>query len=186
MTETATRSRAACPICDQPIADTGYVCTGCTNRLRHVLLNAADRLGDLQHTLVHGTVTDSHRGPGAITAPPAIHGPFCPGCEHRSCHVALDTQWRAAHHAAAEQPIPHEAANPFNLPASDALWEFQNTVTTWARHIVEERQITLPQPRPRPILPTKVVKATTEHDRPGRCICCDLPTYSCHRARKET
>jgi hypothetical protein len=44
-----------------------------------------------------------------------------------------------------EQPLP------VNLAASDALWAVENTITTWARHVADERGLTPFKP-PSPIL----------------------------------
>lgn len=203
-----------CPVCGKPIADTAYVCAGCGRHLAKQLLRAAVEWRDLDVTLARMDAVDARPTSGVFTIRPLL-GPYCRPpelsdpdtdpdvpwrkyrwCKHESCQRAQDTQVAATLNARRQDPIPHEAALAFHGAASQAMAVARNTVTTWARHVAEERGVRIPDdPEPRyrtepqseePVDEDDEVEVQRRRRRRTYCQCCDLPIDDCQNRAVES
>jgi len=115
-----------CPNCGKPIPDNAYICRPCGLTLTTALNHIADLHSELDITLTKQTRIGSTNGPAQ---PPEVD----------------------------PDPLPKNAllwgvavqALPFHLGASTVRAEVGNTISTWARVILEERGMELP-PIPEP------------------------------------
>jgi ribosomal protein L37AE/L43A len=116
-----------CPICGKPIHDNAYICAGCGQTLTKALHHIADLHSELDITLTRQARIGSTNG--APPPPPEIDP------DPQPKNVIL---WGVA-----VQPLP------FHLGASKVAQDVGNTISTWARVILEERRMELP-PIPEP------------------------------------
>lgn len=107
-----------CPRCARPIADTGYVCHSCATGLTVVLLRAAEHAPYLDDTVARQDRIN--RGIGGRPQP------------------TPDDWWTHGPLALEAQPLP------VALPAANDAAAIRNTLTTWVRHVYEERGGALP------------------------------------------
>jgi len=115
-----------CPICGKPIHDNAYICASCGQTLTTALNHIADLHSELDVTLTRQARIGSTNGPAQ--APEVDPDPL-------PKNVIL---WGVA-----VQPLP------FHLGASKVAHDVANTISTWARVILEERRMELP-PIPEP------------------------------------
>lgn len=81
-----------CPVCDRPIADTAYVCHGCTRHLVKALLRAAIEIAELDVTFARQDAVDVQSGSGTPSVANPYEGPRCEAlCEHASCWRIRET-----------------------------------------------------------------------------------------------
>jgi len=173
-----------CPVCDRPIADTAYVCSTCADQLATDLRDCADLWDESEVTLTRQSRTTG--GAGGDRGLRVTLGPFCRSCEHPSCESAVHSQMRAR--MTGEPPISNEEAMPMHYGASEARWAAGNTITTWARHVSEERGIPIPEP-PKPLVITPAEHWPTDDrsdPRAQRCPMSDLwpPQCACPLCRR--
>ena len=114
-----------CPICGKPIPDNAYICRPCGLTLTTALNHIADLHSELDITL-----TRQARIGSTNAAPPPEDAP-----EKDAKNVEF---WGVA-----------VQQNPFHIGASKVAHDVGNTITTWARVILEERGMELP-PIPEP------------------------------------
>jgi len=165
-----------CPICGKPISDTAYVCHRCTLDLARRLLNAAHLWREVEVTLSRQAVVEAQRSASPTTAL-AYAGPYCrPWCEHESCRRAADSQSAAAMRALDEPYLVNEAALPFHYAAAEVEAVVGNTVTTWARHVSQERGVPIPVPTER-ALADDLIPTVPSKDK--RCPMSDLLLNQC-------
>jgi len=119
-----------CPNCGKPIHDNAYICGPCGQTLTKVLNHIADLHSELDITLTR----QAHVG-STNAAPPPEDAP-----EKDAKNVEF---WGVA-----VQP------SPFHIGASKVAHDVANTITTWARVILEERGMELPPIPAPPIGPT--------------------------------
>lgn len=100
-----------CVICNRPVADTGYACHSCAKRLKVALLRTG---AVLRHPTVKASAGLFSATDLAVT------------------FARLDVLGEGGQ-SSAEKPLP------FDWDASDAAWAVHNTLTTWARHVAENR-----------------------------------------------
>lgn len=195
-----------CPQCGTPIGvtSTALVCRGCIAQLAQTLRFLPEMLAQLEFTITHGTVTEVHHGPGTSARPWALEGPWHPvfdesgrrrwhECGHESCQLAFESQDAQARFDSPhrEAPLPHEGRMPFGVDAVEVRDSTLQTVGAWARRVpIPEAAPSGARPRPRPrrrrSRPERVgPPLPPAAERPDRCVCCDLPLYSCHRRRSE-
>lgn len=172
-----------CPVCDRPIHDQAYVCSTCGDLLAEDLRTCASLWLESELTLTRQAHVSGGIGVSAREHH-TVYGPYCQSCEHPSCEVAVHSQMRAR--MAGEQPIPNEEAMPMHYGASEARWIAANTITTWARHVSEERGIPIPDP-PRPVPPATVTVTACPRKEETLCPMSDLPPEQCAcRRHRET
>ena len=106
-----------CPNDDTPIKDAAFLCHACGRTLQVALGNIIDLWPELNTTLTRQSRT---RSSGTRVEKPSWH----------------DT----------ESAIPNEDPLPVNMAASDAVWAIRNTITTWARDMIESTGWELPEP----------------------------------------
>jgi ribosomal protein L37AE/L43A len=116
-----------CPICGKPIHDNAYICGTCGQTLTKALHHIADLHAELDVTLTRQARIGSTNG--APPPPPEVDP------DPQPKNVIL---WGVA-----VQPLP------FHLGASKVAHDVANTISTWARVILEERRMELP-PIPEP------------------------------------
>jgi len=116
-----------CPICGKPIHDNAYICGPCGQTLTKALNHIADLHSELDVTLTRQARIGSTNG--APPPPPEVD------TDPQPKNVIL---WGVA-----VQPLP------FHLGASKVAQDVGNTISTWARVILEERGMELP-PIPEP------------------------------------
>lgn len=173
-----------CPLCGTPISDTAYVCHRCSGALAQQMLDLIDLLCDLEDAITRQTALPWHGSNAERAEPKVLVGPRCDPtvapCDHASCDQIIHERRRWDTWDAAEPPLPHERPLDMDAGAREARWVLENTVTTWACHISEERGRPIPD---RAAPPYGRVEASKRQawTRVDRCECCDLPTYSCHR-----
>lgn len=114
-----------CPNCGKPIPDNAYICRPCGLTLTTALLHIADLHSELDITL-----TRQSRIGSTNAAPPPEDAP-----EKDAKNVEF---WGVA-----------VQQNPFHIGASKVAHDVGNTISTWARVILEERGMELP-PIPEP------------------------------------
>jgi len=114
-----------CPLCGKPIHDNAYICGPCGQTLTKALNHIADLHAELDVTL-----TRQARIGSTNAAPPPEDAP-----EKDAKNVEF---WGVA-----------VQQNPFHVGASKVAHDVGNTITTWARVILEERGMELP-PIPEP------------------------------------
>lgn len=136
-----------CPICDKPIPDTAYVCPACADELCNRLvalatlwpdvIDAAHRLNRVERPSV-GTAS-------AKEPTPPTQGPDCgrSECAHESC-MTIAWEWVKAQRQPDEMPIPNETVLPFSPEISEDRDAIANTVTTWARDVLDSTGMALP------------------------------------------
>lgn len=107
-----------CPNDDMPIHDGAWICQHCGTTLRRALANIIDLRAELDATVLRQAKT---RSSGTYTE----RGPFGPRNE---------------------APIPNEDPAPVNLGAAETAYIVDNTITTWARDLMETTGATLPEP----------------------------------------
>jgi ribosomal protein L37AE/L43A len=110
-----------CPICGKPIHDNAYICRPCGQTLTTALHHIADLHAELDVTLTRQARIGSTNGPAQ---PPEVDP------DPQPKNVIL---WGVA-----VQPLP------FHLGASKVAQDVGNTISTWARVILEERRMDLP------------------------------------------
>lgn len=173
----------SCPVCHHPILDSAYVCHRCSHALAGLMTEAIGMLGDLDDSITRqvriggaGATSDA-KEPTVPRGP--YHHPVSDPCDHESCHEIITARSRWRVWAGAEEPVPHEQPIMHNPAASEARWVLEATVTTWARHISEERGVPIPTSERATIRVAAV--GDDRHIPVERCWCCDLPAYSCGR-----
>ena len=114
------------PICGKPIHDNAYICGPCGQALTKALHHIADLHSELDVTLTRQARIGSTNGPAH---PPEVDPDSQPK------NVIL---WGVA-----------VQSLPFHLGASKVAHDVGNTISTWARVILEERRMELP-PIPEP------------------------------------
>ena len=119
-----------CPNCGKPIHDNAYICGPCGQTLTNALNHIADLHSELDVTLTRQARIGSTNGPAH---PPEVDPDPLPK------NVIL---WGVA-----------VQALPFHLGASSVRAEVGNTISTWARVILEERGMELPAVPEPPIGP---------------------------------
>jgi len=169
------RGESPCPVCDKPIADTAYVCSTCADQLATDLSECAVLWGESELTLTRQSRTTGGIGGGGRDLRVTL-GPFCEQCEHLSCESAVHSQMRAR--MAGEPPLPNEETMPMHYGASEARWAAGNTITTWARHVSEERGLPIPEPLKPPVI-TSADRWPTDDEREQRCPMSDLLPSQC-------
>lgn len=117
-----------CPNDDKPIHDGAWICSACGDELRKALTQIRDFYSDLDLTITRQSVAT-------------------PGATRRE-HGRFDTGEPTAGSSFREPPIPNESLMPFNDMASEAKWIIDNTVTTWARDVMERLDVDLPDALP--------------------------------------
>jgi ribosomal protein L37AE/L43A len=115
-----------CPICGKPIHDNAYICRLCGQTLTTALNHIADLHSELDVTLTRQAHIGSTNGPAQ---PPEVDP------DPQPKNVIL---WGVA-----------VQQNPFHIGASKVAQDVGNTISTWARVILEERRMELP-PIPEP------------------------------------
>lgn len=179
MTETAPGGpmQYVCPRCDRPIHDTAYVCSGCSRHLAKTLLRLALRWDALEDAIGRRLIVDHPPGKSRERERRTYSGPWCWGagmdCGHQSCAFI----WRSVVTSREEGPLAHEDPGLISPAASEAAWAAENAVTTWARHVSEERGIPIPvDPEPTPPRePSPTVRVVGR----VRCGYSDLPVSEC-------
>lgn len=107
-----------CPNDDRPIHDGAWLCDQCGTTLARALANIIDLRAELETTILRQSKT---RSGGTY----AEKGPFGPRNE---------------------SPIPNEEPAPVNLGAVETAFVVDNTITTWARDLMETTGASLPEP----------------------------------------
>jgi ribosomal protein L37AE/L43A len=128
-----------CPICGKPIHDNAYICGPCGQTLTKALNHIADLHSELDVTLTRQARIGSTNGPAQ---PPEVDPDPLPK------NVIL---WGVA-----------VQALPFHLGASSVRADVGNTISTWARVILEERGMELPPIPEPPIGPTHITDCKHE------------------------
>lgn len=127
-----------CPRCDEPISDTAYVCHRCALKLQAKLLTTA-----LLWPALDGVLTRQARRTRTSTATgrTGALGPVCDACDHESCATLgmrdLLAVIRRDRIEREEPPPPHEEPLILDDATSETMWAISNTLTTWARVLIE-------------------------------------------------
>jgi hypothetical protein len=122
-----------CPRDGKPIPDGGFICRDCGDTLRVALEHILNLRDELEATITRQARTRSTGGRRPDAQPEAARVEPAP----RSRFM--------------EPPISNEGASPFNVAASEAAGLIDNTVTTWARHLMESVGVDLPEAGPSPL-----------------------------------
>jgi hypothetical protein len=132
-----------CPLCGKPIADTAYVCHHCGALLALAILRTALLWESLEDAIGRRLRVDHPSAAPKLVERTPHAGPWCYGAHHGCQHESCRTVWYSRDRT--EPPLPHEDSGTLSIEASEAGWAAHNTITTWARHIIETRGLDTPR-----------------------------------------
>jgi hypothetical protein len=133
-------STPQCVRCGRPMADGAYACTGCAQERADTLMTAAGHAEDAWTVIARQTRYGTGGRARADPEPASVD-------TDRRRNAVTAFAWAAS----IERPLAgglRPGIIPPDLSASDRLADITNTVTTWARHVCEERGAELPARRP--------------------------------------
>lgn len=129
-----------CAVCAKPLADGSTACTACARSLAQALRDAAGHAEDAWTVIARQA---RYGTSGGARAEPEL-GELA---EDRERNAVKEFAWAAS----IERPLAgalRPGVTPYDDSASRRLADVTNTVTTWARHVCEERGAELPARRP--------------------------------------
>ena len=130
-----------CPICASPLADGSVVCRRDARSLADALTVAAGHAEDAWTVIARQTRYGAGGGARQLDPEPLA------AAEHHERNPVTTFGWAAS----IERPLAgglRPGVIPPDLSASGRLADTTNTVTTWARHVCEQRGAELPARRP--------------------------------------
>jgi len=130
-------TEAICPRCGRPIHDTAYVDQACRRDLARALTDVAAVAGDI--TLTVAKLAKVMRSGGQADPDEAWQDP--------TTTYPASLRWLLAEGAGALYPT----ALPVDLHAAHRHDAAANTMTTWARHVLEERGEVIPSGHEHPL-----------------------------------